>query len=419
MSDKLSIDVRSEIGRLQGVILHRPGPEVEAMTPATAQRALYSDILNREVAEHEYDQLQGVLERWTRTFQVRDLLTDILANSRVKETLVARVCRREGVPELAPVLLASSPAELTRSLIEGVPLVRDNLTRFLSEDRFALPPLHNFFFTRDAAAAVGSKVLIGRMASPVREREALIMEAIFDFHPLVRTETVNPLRLGADRPEVTVEGGDVLVARDDVLMIGIGQRTSSQGIDFLIERLKAHGAPRHILVQRLPRTPESFIHLDMVFTFLDRNACMVYAPIVLEHNHHETVHIHIENGAVKSIGEVDNLLAGLKKVGFDLDPVVCGGAKDEWLQEREQWHSGANFCALARGKVIGYARNAHAIDERDRRGFAVLPAVDVIAGKADPAAHDRCVVTIDGSELARGGGGCRCMTLPIARDPLD
>jgi len=419
MSDRFTIDVGSEVGHLKGVVLHRPGLEVAQMTPATAARALYSDILNLDVANQQYSQLQGVLERWTRTFQVRDLLTEILGNSRVKETLIGRICKRECVEELVPALLDTEPAELTRLLIEGVPLMRDNLTRFLSEDRFALPPLHNFFFTRDAAAAVGNKVLIGRMASPVREREALIMEAIFDFHPMFNTETVNPLRLGADSPQVTIEGGDVLIAREDVLLVGLGQRTSTQAVDFLLERLKAHKEPRHILVQELPSEPESFIHLDMVFTFLDRNACMVYAPLVMEHNHYETVHIHLEGGEVKKIRREENLLTGLKHLGFDLEPIICGGTKDRWLQEREQWHSGTNFFALAPGKIIGYTRNVHTINELDSHGFAVLPATDVIDGKADPADHDRCVITILGSELARGGGGCRCMTLPIGREPLD
>lgn len=418
MTDRLSVDVQSEVGRLQGVILHRPGPEVQHMTPETAERALYSDILNLAVAEREYDQLQGVLERWTRTFQLRDLLTDILSNNRVKETLLGRICSREAVPDVCRELMPLPADELARCLIEGLPLKRDNLTRFLSNDRFALPPLHNFFFMRDAAACVNRRVLIGRMASAVREREALIMEAIFDFHPLFETETVNPLRLGFDRPDVTIEGGDVLVARHDVLLVGLGQRTSTQAVDFILERLKDLPGPRHVIVQELPHEPESFIHLDMVFTMLDRDACMVYAPLLLEHSHFKTVHMEIDGGEVTRIRHLPDLLTGLKELDFDLEPIVCGG-DDRWLQEREQWHSGTNFFALAPGKVMGYERNQRTIEALDRAGFEVIAASDVAAGKVDLETKGRCVVTVAGSELARGGGGCRCMTLPVRRDPLD
>jgi arginine deiminase len=219
------------------------------------------------------------------------------------------------------------------------------------------------------------------------------------------------------RDRVTLEGGDVLVAAQDILVIGVGQRTSCKAVDFLIERVKELGIRQHIVVQSLPETPESFIHLDMVFTFVDRDACVVYAPLVTEHNHFPTVHVEIAGGEVRRIRELECLMDGLRELGFDLEPIPCGGADDRWRMEREQWHSGTNFFALSPGRVVGYARNVHTLEELDRRGFAVLEAADVVAGRADPGAHARCVVTINGSELARGGGGCRCMTMPVGRRP--
>jgi arginine deiminase len=419
MSDKFDISVESEIGRLTGVILHSPGQEVANMTPETAERALYSDILNLSVAQQEYQQLQGVLEKWSRVFQIRDLLTEILSNNRVRGGLVRRICEAEGVADIADNLLALETGELARVLIEGVALVKDNLSRFLSRDRYSLPPLHNFFFTRDAGVAVWDKVLIARMANRVRGREARILEAIFDYHPLFNARTVNPARLGGRTPELTIEGGDVQVAGPEILIIGTGARTSRKAVDFLIERFKGLDKRQHIVVQEIPRTPESFIHLDMVFTFLDRNLCMVYEPVVMQTHHFDTVHIHIENGQVVSITEEDNLLTALGKLGMELEPLFCGGRNDRWLQEREQWHSGANFFALAPGQIIGYGRNENTIAELATAGFDVVPSRDVVDGKVDLDQLGRCVVTIDGSELARGGGGCRCMTMPIGRASLD
>lgn len=419
MAGKININVRSEIGELEGVILHTPGKEVENMTPKNAERALYSDILNLSVAQKEYAQLNGVLNKVTQTFQVKDLLTDILKNEKVKENLLQKICTNEEKCNIIKQLQAQNPKELSNQLIEGVIEEKNTLTRYLSKERYSLRPLHNFFFTRDAAMSVLDDVLIGRMANQVRERESLIMEAIFDYHELFLTKTVNPTESKHFSSQTSIEGGDVLVARDDILCIGTGTRTTSQGIDFILERLLAQKEKnRHIIVQELPYKPESFIHLDMVFTFLDMDTCMVYEPLILQTNRFQTIHIKIENGKVTSIKEEENMLKSLKDLGMDLKPIYCGGKKDPWIQEREQWHSGANFFAVGPGKVIGYERNAYTMEEMSNNGFEILKATDIIKGKIDVKNYKKYVIALDGSELPRGGGGARCMTMPVRRKPI-
>ncbi|MFO8235643.1 MAG: arginine deiminase family protein [Bacteroidales bacterium] len=416
MNKRLSVDIRSEIGELEGVILHTPGNEVENMTPENAERALYSDILNLSVAQREYAQFSGVMQKLTRTFQVHDLLADILSTDKVKETLLQKICRFEGRKDIYDHMLELPPEKTAKSLIQGVIEVKDTLTKYLSKERYALRPLHNFFFTRDAAMSVLDDVLIGRMANDVRERESFIMEAIFDYHDIFRTKTVNPLNQKHIDSQTTIEGGDLLVARDDILCIGDGSRTTSHGIDFILEQLIRQGEKdRHILVQELPYKPESFIHLDMVFTFLDKNECMIYEPLILQTNRYQTIHIHIKNGKVHKIKEEENLLKALTQLGMDLKPVMCGGTKDAWIQEREQWHSGANFFAIAPGKVIGYERNSYTLEEMNKNGYEIINAQDVINNKTDVCQYKKYVIAVEGSELPRGGGGARCMSMPVRR----
>ena len=419
MSKQLQINVSSEIGKLNGVILHTPGQELQNMTPETAQKALYSDILNLTVAQEEYAQLKGVLQKTATTFEVSDLLRDVLKSDKVRFDIINKVCTNENAIDIRDYLLGLNHEELGRQLIEGVVMHKDSLTKFLSKEKYSLQPLHNFFFTRDSSIAVRDRILIGRMANKVRMRESLIMETIFNNHSGFVTQTINPENSTLGIDDLSVEGGDVLVARKDIMLIGSSSRTTTQGIDFIINRLKDRKLKRDLIIQELPDSLESFIHLDMVFTLLDKDTCMVYQPLIMKRNKYQTIHVRIDNGQVQHIDRVENIPSVLKSLGMDLKTVICGGSKDPWTQEREQWHSGANFFAFAPGKVIGYGRNVHTMEEMNKAGFDVLSAKDIIDGKENLDDHKKCVVCIEGSELARGGGGARCMTMPVSRDEVD
>ena len=194
MDNILKLNIQSEIGQLEGVILHSPGAEVENMTPGNAQRALYSDILNLSIAQNEYVQLLGVLGKYTRTYQVMDLLERYLRDYRQKEVLVGRICIAEHVTDYFDDLMAMDSATLAKSLIEGVPAKINSLTAYLNDEYYALYPLYNFYFTRDASVTIGNNALICRMANRVRMRESIIMEAIFKVSTpstlaLILTET--------------------------------------------------------------------------------------------------------------------------------------------------------------------------------------------------------------------------------------
>lgn len=412
--EKIPVRLYSEIGRLNAVLLHKPGPEIEAMTPMNAAHALYQDILNKDIVDEEYRLFSGVLTKCTKTYQVRDLLAEILENPSIAEELVRRSCLSDGCEYLIPELLDQKPGVLATTLIEGFSYRKGKDEPRYEEGRYVLQPLYNLFFTRDASSCVFDRALINTMSFQVRAREAFIYKAIFENFFGAETFRAEDMDASA-----RTEGGDVQIVRDDLLCVGCGIRTNPQGIEYL---LKAHAQkPRFtVIAQELPLEPDSFIHLDMVFTFLGPHTCMAFEPMIKKTGlfaNKTTVAYTIENGVITK-KEYPEILTALRSQGVDLTPVFCGGS-DEWTQLREQWHSGANFFALGPDHVIGYRRNRNTIEALDKAGFTVLTAEEVVDGNANPFDYEKCVVTFAGSELPRGGGGARCMTCPVNRDDVD
>ncbi len=407
------VSVFSEIGRLEGVILHTPGTEIEQMTPDTIQHALYSDILNLKIAQKEYSLFSGVLSSWCETYQIVDLLAKALQDDIVKQDLLKKILERENKKFIYVELIEQSCEQLAKYLIEGYPYKEGIHPAEFKEKRFVLEPLYNLFFTRDASSSAYDQVIIHSMRTTVRDRESFIMECI--FRNVFQTEIINPKLIS---PEATTEGGDCLIANDDTLFIGNGLRTNAKGIEFMTNWYAARKPKQRILVQQLPQTRDSFIHLDMVFNFLDKDKCIAYEPLICKKNtQYTTTVIDIDHGNI-TYKEYPCFMDATKSLGFDLKPIACGG-DDLWNQEREQWHSGANFFCMGEGKIIGYARNTHTIDNLNNNGFEVIDAQDVVSGKIDLKTKDKFVVTVQASELPRGCGGARCMTMPIRRQSVN
>ncbi len=413
------VNVTSETGRLRAVLLRKPGYEIERMTPLNAAHALYSDILDKGTVDKEYANFCGVLERWTNVYYVKDILEELMNRDGVRSELVSESLRHNAArksmrayavnAQLSDQLMQMDSNSLARTLIEGY---ENPAWDGRSDDRYLLDPLYNLMFTRDASSTIYDRVLINSMSFDVRERESLIYDSIFRnfFH----AETLNAKKWSS---EARIEGGDVQIASNDLLCIGQGIRTNPTGIEYLVQTFAQEREHFNILVQQLPDKPESFIHLDMVFTFLGKHYCMAFEPMLKKtgvFSDKETTLITIDNGRI-SYYQTDNMLIGLKQLGWDIEPVYCGGV-DPWSQLREQWHSGANFFSLGDNKVLGYQRNPYTIEALEKAGFNVLEAEDIVSGKVDMNTYDKFVAVFPGSELPRAGGGARCMTMPILRD---
>lgn len=409
---KTKVNVGSEYGHLNAVLLHRPGVEIERMTPASAAEALYSDILCKHIVDKEYGSFCGVFEKWTKVYYVEDLLAELMDMPQVREEMVKVCCQLDEVEFLQDYLMQQDSKQLAKMLIEGVAYREGIDPKQFAQGRYTLKPLYNLFFTRDASSSMYGEVLINSMSFRVRQRETVIYKAIFKH--IFQANTI--CAQDAD-PEAHTEGGDVQIGGPDFLCIGQGIRTNPKGIQYLAEKFAKERSQFRILTQELPLHPDSFIHLDMVHTFLGAHDLMVYKPMIDKTGlfaGKATTLITCDNGKI-TYKEVPNMLEGLKACGMDMQPVFCGQG-DLWYQDRDQWHSGANFFALDNGKVIGYERNLHTIEALSQAGFEVLPAEDVCSGKINMHDYKKFVVTFKASELPRAGGGARCMTMPINRD---
>ena len=397
----------SEIGKLNKVLLHRPGKELEKLTPNNFERLLFDDIPYLKVAQEEHDRFAEVLkENGVEVCYYQQETAKALADIEVRRNFVNEFVNmtkdfsesiREAVVEF---LMAKEPEDLVATCIAGV--FSDEIKASAgslfdivkSEEVFALDPMPNLYFTRDPGACVGNGINIHHMSTPARRRESLLLEYMTKYNRDFAVEdTPMWYEIGG---KYSIEGGDVLVLSKEMVAIGFSQRTTLAGIECFAENLLKNSEFKKVLVFDIPKC-RAFMHLDTVFTMVDYDKFTIHPEIEGPIGVYEITMG--ADGQLKynaMMDELANILAlELKLPAVEL--IRCGGG-DLIAAQREQWNDGSNTLCIAPGTVVTYERNYVTNDLLDKRGIKVL--------------------SIPSAELSRGRGGPRCMSCPVNRDDL-
>jgi arginine deiminase len=415
--------VHSEVGKLRKVMVHRPELSLQRLTPSNHDDLLFDDVLWVERAQYEHDQfVEKMRDRDVEVFLFRDLMSEALAASDEGRQRLIEVAVSEYtvgvslVDEIRNVLWNLQPDQLATHLIGGLTVAESGLdagkfkefslpaAALEDMNTFILPPLPNTLFTRDSSCWIYEGVSINPMYWPARRLEAYNVAAIYRYHPMFQgggfeywyPELGDEGRFhAADFGRSSLEGGDVQPIGNGTVLIGLSERTQARMIEQIARALFAKGAAERVIAVVMTKD-RAHMHLDTVFTLLDRDKATAYQKVV-DQVHAISLRPGSSEGRFHVTEEPSFLGAVADALGIDkLQVVETGG--DAYQQEREQWDDGNNVVALEPGVVVAYERNTYTIDKMREAG------VDV--------------VTIEGFELGKGRGGGHCMTCPMLRDPL-
>ncbi len=405
--------ITSEIGRLKRVLVHTPGKELLAVTPRTRAAYLYDDIIDLSVARREHSVLTSVLASFAEVIEFVDLLEGMLDQSDARDSVIREATDFVSSPELTDRLMGMSSADLARILVEGEVSESGPVSRALNRGGYRLPPAPNLFFTRDIGMVVNDNIVVGSMRHEARWTEEFLIKSLFNFHPDLDNSGIIYDGSAEKRYDYTIEGGDLHPLRSDVVLIGLSDRSSPAAIDLLCDLFFERGNVTDVIIVVMPEKKEA-IHLDMIFTQVDKDRCVVSPPHFVGSERLPILH---RRKGSDSVGTMTDIFAAFAEVGMPLEPVLCGGL-DRSIQEREQWASGCNLFTIRPGLALAYARNEVTLRAFEEAGFRLVDCLQFLKGEAEIADNEQAILTFVGSELVRGGGGPRCMTMPIQRDEI-